>query len=564
MGASRNVLGLDMGHHAVKAVLATANGKRLRVIRAEWVPIPPDLPDPSGPLRRWVLENKLANTPVSMCVGGSRVLYQTLRLEPEDPRRPDQIAAMEAMRFRDITDANMVSSATPASADPKERRLLVTLARPDLLEGALAPASASGLRLVNASPSPIALYNGVVALGEPIARPTLFVDLGATTTEVVVGDGNGVLFARSFAMGTALLTQAVASHGRLPIQQAERLRLQAPTFAELPGGAPQACEQFVRRWFDELKACIEMYGTSHPQADAALHGILLSGGGSLWTPLREALMAQSPLPMTRVGRMAGHEEMDASEFMIAAGLAAQALGIARAPSSLLPDRVRQDLVRARNKRYWILTGAFAVGAMAMVAASSRISFQRERERLNQYSETLRRCEQIAKDTEAVKARTAQLDAMSLPLVRFVNNSARIRGLTLYIAEHKGRRDFVTLIADSPSYLDLRVSEREERAKRGAPRVSLSQRKEAQAQAEQLRVAHMNRLIVEGFTPQGNLASVKNLIEKLREHPDVRRADLITDDMVFADPERDEAWRSTGGRRFVLDVLLADVAGEGGR
>ena len=119
MASSRNVLGLDMGHHAVKAVLATANGKRLRVLKAEWVPIPQDLPDPSGPLRKWVQEQKLGNTPVSLCIGGSRVLYQTIRMEAEDPRRPEQIAAMEAMRFRDITDANMVATATPASADPK-------------------------------------------------------------------------------------------------------------------------------------------------------------------------------------------------------------------------------------------------------------------------------------------------------------------------------------------------------------------------------------------------------------------------------------------------------------
>lgn len=557
MAAPRHVLGLDPGHHAIKAVLASANGKKLRVQRIEHIPLPPDSSDPRQTLRKWVEEQKLGGVPTAVSLGGSRVLYQHIRKEAEDPRRPEQVAAIEAVRFRDMTDAMMVHCATPASPDPAERRILITLARPDLLDAALLPVSQSGLRVINACPAPVALYNGVVGLGEPIHQPTLFVDLGATNTEVVIGDGRGILFARTFAMGTALLTQAVATHTRTPMRQAERERIRATSFDHLPEGAARACTQFVQRWSDELLSCVQMFQSQCTQDEPALNKIILSGGGSLWDPLRNALIEAAPLRMVPAGRIAGQEQVQSAEFMIAAGLAAQALGIDRAPSSLLPESIRQGLVRERNKRYWALTGGFSVAAMGMLLASTQISFKREQEQLNRQNDTLRRCEQLAREIEAVKTRMVQMDTMTQPLIRFVNNSARVRELTLFIGANKGRQDFITLIADSESYLNLRVNPQTTGNRRDVPQLSLSQRKAASEQAGQLRTSRMNRLIVEGFTPQGNLRTVKDLIEKLRTHPSVEKADLITDDMVFTDPERDQEWQSTRARRFVLDVQLVN-------
>jgi Tfp pilus assembly PilM family ATPase len=560
--SSRTVLGLDPGQHAVKAVLATIAGGRLRVLKAEHIPIPPDLADPGAALRKWWEDQKLGALPVACSVSGSRVLYQPVRMEDEDPRTPEQVAGMEAMRFSEMTDARMQYTATPASALPGERRLLVSMARPDLLEACLSPAVHGGFRIVNACPAPIALYNGVTALGEPIHQPTLFADLGATHTEVVVGDGNGVLFARSFALGTAQLTQSVAAQARLPLQQAERVRVKALSFAELPGESGKACEQFVQRWLQEIRACMQMYLASlgPGNEDRAVKRILLAGGGARWEPLREALHAASPLPLSLVGRIAGHEQQESAEYIIAVGLAADALGIARAPSSLLAEGLRQVLARIRNKRHWMAASLFAVGGMLMIGAASHIASSREKARLSQQNLILQRCDTLRQGIETSEARMLQMETMTAPLVRYVNNSARIRDLTLIIGAARGPNDFVTFLGDSESYVELRMGTEEERERRSAvPRASLVRREPNRQQADRLRDDRMNRLIIEGFTPRQDLSTVKRLIETLRSRPGVLRADLLGDDLVYGDPDRDVEWISTGNRRFVIDVELEAVA-----
>lgn len=559
---SKTVLGLDVGHHAVKLVVATANANRLRVTRAEHIPVPPGTPDISGVLRKWFEENKLTHLPVVSAVGGGRVMYQSVVMEKEDPRTPEQVAAIEAVKFSDMTDARMVHTVTPASNDPRERRLLISLARPELLQNAIQPLSRAGLRLVNACPSPVALYNGVTSLGEPVHQTAMFVDVGATHTEIVVGDGRGVLFARSFAMGAAQLTQSVATQAKLPLAQAERARLQAKTFAELPGESPRACEQFVSRWIRELNACLQIHRNG-PGADREdVSRVVLSGGGVLWQPLFDAIKAACDLPVRPVGRIAGHEEAQSAEFMIAAGLAADGLGIGRGEASLLPDDLRALLTRERNKKYWLVTGLFSVAAVGMLAAATHTAFVRERAELTRQNNTLQRFASIRRDIESVEARMALIDEMSDPLARFVHNSARIRKLTLLIADLKGAEDFITFLGDSETYLELRVLSLEERMRDSdrevRDQISMVQRRVDRQRAERLRDPGMNRLIVEGFTAREDLSTVRALIQGLREHPEVNRADLLTDDFVFPDIDRDEAWRSTGNRRFVLDIRLVDA------
>ncbi len=559
---ARTVLGLDLGQHTIKAVLATANASRLKVTKMETLPVPADMTDPGKVLRKWWDEQGLGHIPVAVALGGSRVMYQSMVMEDDDPRRPDQVANIEAIRFGEMTDSQMVNTATPATPEPGERRLLISLARPDLLDQTLAPTQDAGLRVVNVLPAPVALYNGITALGEPVHQLSMFVDLGATHTEVVIGDGRGVRFARSFAMGTSQLTQNVATQGKLPPQQAERVRLQAKSFDELPGEAGRSCALFVNRWTQELSACLQMFKNlpGGDKEDRKVKRTLLSGGGSQWAPLFEALKEASPLPLGAVGRIAGHEQDQSAGFMIAAGLAADALGIGRASASLLPESLRAGLTRERNKRYWVATGIFALLSMGLIGGGTWLSLSQEREQLSRHNNMLQRGTNIRREIEQIEARMQLVEEMTQPLIRFVGNSARIRDLTLTIATEKGGEDFITFIGDSESYLELRVLAEEEPEEGQRRRTSLSQRQVNQNRAEGLRQARMNRLIVEGFTPREDLSTVRSLINALREHPAVRRADLLTDDFVFGDLQMDETWRQTGHRRFALDVMLVDSLG----
>jgi len=558
---SRTSVGLDFGHQSVKIVVASANGKSLRVQKTERLSLPLDGADAASVVHKWWEESGLGSSPVVAQVGGSRLLYQNLVLEPEDPREADQVAAMEARRFGEMTDSVMEVSITPASPEQNERRHLLALARPDLLRLALKPVMGTGVDLINACPAPIALYNGVVSLGEPVHQPTLFADLGATHTEVVIGDGRGVLFARSFAMGTLQLTQALASRQRIALQQAERIRVGAERLEDLPEGMQQTLEQFVSQWHQEINACIQLFLESRDAASprVELSRILLSGGGALWEPLSDMLRAESRLSLSTVGRIPGHEQVQSRDFMIAAGLAADALGIARAPSSLLTPEVRSHLNRQRNKQYWMMTGVFAAASVGMIIAATQVAFSREKKTLQSHDKILRRSEQIRKQNNTSMEKKVRIEEMLKPLQEVVNNSVRIRDLTLFIAENKSRSDFLTFLGDSESYIRQRMDqpvdpEDGERRIR-SPRRELQIQEMTRRQAEALRNAQMNRIIIEGYTRRTNLSTVKSLIERLRSHPTVERADLLSDDLVFSDPADDQIWSSRRNKKFVLEVIL---------
>ncbi|MEX2607556.1 MAG: pilus assembly protein PilM [Kiritimatiellia bacterium] len=559
----KSVVGLDIGHQVIKAVLASANGQHLRVQRVDEIPLPLDLNETGAALRRWWDEQHLGHTPVVTSIGGSRVLYQHLRMEKEDPRSHQQVAQMEAVRFSEMTDANMEVSVSPASGSKQERSLLLSMARPDLLEQALNSPQKANLNLINACPAPVALYNGFVSLGEPVHQPTLFANLGAAHTEMVIGNGQGVLFARSFAMGTAQLTQSLATKTRTSFAQAERIRLQTDSAAECSDELREVTAAFVKQWSQELNACLQIYQESagkHPGAEP-IRRLMLCGGGARWTPLVEGLKRELTLSLSTPGSLPGLENENSLPYITACGLAADGLGLARAPSSLLTSQIRQSLDRRRNKRYWMVTSVFSVAALAMFGAATQLSFQREKDQLNQHNQTLQRSDTIRLESEKLLERKAQVDRMMRPLVDFVYNSTRIRDLTLLIADKKAENDFITFLGDSDSYLRIRLEQldsRERRARQPPPGRNPANRLRT-PEVEETPSPRMNRLIVEGFTPDQDLSTVKALIENLQADPAIEKADLLSDDLVVEDQERDTLWQSSGHRRFVLDLRLVPAA-----
>ncbi|MDF3127972.1 pilus assembly protein PilM [Kiritimatiellaeota bacterium B1221] len=557
---SKSAVGIDIGHHSIKVVQAVANGQKLRILRAEELPLPLDLSETGKTIRRWWEESHLGNTPVVAQVGGSRVLYQHITMEAEDPREFAQVGNMEAMRFSEMTDAQMEVSVSPASNLKQERKLLLGMARPDLLEMALSPLVSGKLNIVNACPAPVALYNGYIGLGEPIHQPTLFVNLGASHTEVLIGDGQGVRFARSFALGSAQITQSLAARSKIPYAQAERIRLKAETLSELPAEMGEVLQSFVRQWVQELNACLQIFSESNGKSGNKdeIRRMMLCGGGSQWKPLQQQLKSELAISISYPGSLPGLESSNSPAYVIACGLAADALGIARASSSLLTPQIRQSLNRKRNKQYWAITSVFSVAALAMFGAATQISFQREKKLLDAQTATLQRMDVIRKDNEALLHKQEQVDKMIRPLSDFVSNSTRIRDITLFIAREKDPEDFLTFLGDSESYLQIRLENADEKQRR---EISTSRRLALQKlnrqQAEEMRDARMNRIIVEGYTHKQDLSTVKTLIEKLATLPAVKSADLLNDDLIFEDVDRTPQWASTRFTRFVLDLQLIE-------
>ena len=64
-----------------------------------------------------------------------------------------------------------------------------------------------------------------------------------------------------------------------------------------------------------------------------------------------------------------------------------------------------------------------------------------------------------------------------------------------------------------------------------------------------------QIVVEGYTPVADLSTVRTMIEALREHPAVEDADLLGDDRLREDPERDERWAPADCQLFAIEITV---------
>lgn len=143
-------------------------------------------------------------------------------------------------------------------------------------------------------------------------RATLFVDLGATTTQVVISHGPNLVFAKNLSIGGGQFDQAVADGMQLPLEEAQQLRRDIQASEE---AAPNLREVYhlldgqIQSLGAELTNCLRYYDTVfHNQP---VERMIFLGGQAHDKRLcqiiaqRLALPARIGDPLARVGRNEG-------------------------------------------------------------------------------------------------------------------------------------------------------------------------------------------------------------------------------------------------------------------
>jgi hypothetical protein len=67
---------------------------------------------------------------------------------------------------------------------------------------------------------------------------------------------------------------------------------------------------------------------------------------------------------------------------------------------------------------------------------------------------------------------------------------------------------------------------------------------------------INKVIVEGYTPEPDLSTVRSMLENLRAAPAISQADLLPDDRVRNRPENADDPTTLNATRFALEITLA--------
>ncbi len=408
----RELVGVDLGVASVKVAHLVRHGGRIRSLRTTRKILAPAEGKPGDrreavvrALREAVAELGLAGKPSAVCVLGNEVLVRRLTVPPMPRADIHSALLLECRKLVSfpIEEAELRHEIVgqTKSEGVSELQLLVTVAHRRRIDEAREVLEEVGLRPSVITIVPVALQAllmriGAIDSGEVVA----YLDMGATTTHILVLKGGEIRFSREFGVGGGTLTDALRSiivRGRgtveLTVEDAEKLKRDhgiplATEEAEIAGGIPLAAvsimlrpilERLVRELWNSFDYCNEQY------LGEAVTRVVLLGEGSRVRNLPEYLTGVLKIPVTRAD-LAEQVVSRAGGRVVAEGGSASelALGLAHlsrgAINFLTPANAGVPYRLAEAVPHQVAAAAAAL-LLVSIALPAHVGVVKERQRL---------------------------------------------------------------------------------------------------------------------------------------------------------------------------------------
>ena len=558
MPKQNQILGLDIGRFAVKAILASLRGGEVVFDRTETLRMPPGSFDRTAILTRWLKESRLTGHRCVVSLSGQDTMFQPMFMVPGDPRTFEQAAAMEVLKLKEMATEAMTYGFTAFGTSPENRRALLAVVRPSLLDEIVRLIQDMGLDLVDIVPAPAALYNAQNATLPSSTAPRIFVHIGQSLTEIAIGGENGLMFARSIQVGGQIFTDAIARARRLTGPQAENAKVNGECSMEQGDEAVKtALDRAASVWLTEYQSALSVYSSLFVQPADRPREIVLSGGGALLGGLAKHIQAKLGLPVVTAPRLPGRGDCEpAAVWTIAAGLAVSGLMPPRSNLSLLPQVIRDEQFFRRQKPYWIAAGAAAGLILAVSLAGGFYDYKRMEKHLQGQRASLERRRQLVSQIEALQARSEQIRETIQPVASLLRSIPLTRELVSLVAREKDPNDWITLVCDGTSYYSKRPAS--VMLPENAPPPDDRRRRQiltSITEASTNRVDGLSRVIIEGYTRKADFSTVQKLIDKLESSSFVESADVLSDDKLMNPETQEDRIQDKRSRRFVIDVKL---------
>lgn len=275
------ILCLDLGAHAVKALLAECRGRTdLRVLAVKTV-ARADGADLDGALKELAsgLQPLLqARFRTAVMLPASEAMFRLVRLPFRDEARIKKTLSFELETLLPLPPEEVAADylllpggglLTAAFARKRLRKILADV------ETHLGPVC-----VVDIAPAALALP----ALEQRVFPGAgIVLDIGRMESAAVFCEKNAPLAIRSFAVGGEAITGALAEDWSCSREEAEKIKIDA-SFGDRAAGALDVCRDFCRSLAGTVEL-LRLNGTLSGAPDR----ILLTGGGSQFGPLRQEL-----------------------------------------------------------------------------------------------------------------------------------------------------------------------------------------------------------------------------------------------------------------------------------
>lgn len=311
---AKTIVGVDISATGLRAVeLAETSKARPTLLRHHMVALPPgavsrgEVLEPrtvATALRQLWSTGGFKGKDVVIGIGNSRVLARDLSLPKASIKRireslPFQVQEMLPFPTEDaLLDFYPINESIGENG-PVVNGLLVAAVK-DAVLGNVNSVHLAGLRAVEVDLVPFALSR-VLLRGTNLAGTSAIIDVGGSTTVVVVSTDGVPQFVRIIPTGGDDLTNALSNRLSIPEEQAETMK-RTVVLAATPTSAEHA--EFLRIIFEvtgelvtSLRNTLSYFASSHP--GDVVSRIVLTGGGAQLSGFAAVLGEYTRLPVFR-------------------------------------------------------------------------------------------------------------------------------------------------------------------------------------------------------------------------------------------------------------------------
>jgi type IV pilus assembly protein PilM len=391
MATPTSVWGIDIGQCALKALrLRQTDEGALQVEALDVVEHPRILSEPDvdkaqsvrTALETFLSRNSVTNSIVAVAVSGQSGFTRFVKLPPVESKKIPDIVRFEAEQQIPFPIDEVVwrwqSFHNPNNPDVEVG--IFAMRRTDIAE-MLSHFDQAELKVDVVQMSPLALFN-FMTFDEHLASDgaTLLADVGAQTTDLVVGDGPRI-WTRTIQIGGNDFTEALVKAFKLSFAKAEKLKRNAAT-SKYARQIFQAMRPVFADLAQEIQRSVGHYTSM--RREARFKKVLGLGNGFRLPGLQKFLEQQLNIPVVRVdsyNKLSTSPSVNAPtldenvmSFAVAYGLALQGLELSAVSTNLLPDEILRRRLWGR-KRPWFAAAA-AVLLTALAGPAYRAYFDR--------------------------------------------------------------------------------------------------------------------------------------------------------------------------------------------
>jgi type IV pilus assembly protein PilM len=322
---------------------------------------------------------KIGKGKVRYAISGQAVFTRFVKLPPLEDDNIEQIVTFEAQQHVPFPINEVVWDYQLLESQGEKEVVLVAI-KGDALDEINDAVNQAGVGTAEVDVAPMALYNALRNSVDDLTEPTLLIDIGAKTTNLLYVEG-ARFFTRSIAVGGVSLTTAISKEYSIPFAEGEAQKVSNGLVA-LGGGHTEQLDEStaalamtlrnaLSRLPAEIARTTNYYRSQH--GGSAPRKILLAGGGANLPYVKEFFEEKLRLPVEFFNPLAGvtvGKGVDVEQLQREAhtmgelvGLGLRGVGKANINIDLVPASVEAERASERRKPFWIgAAAALVVGA----------------------------------------------------------------------------------------------------------------------------------------------------------------------------------------------------------